>query len=232
MIFADYHTHTALSHGEGCVADLAEAARARGLTALAVSEHGPGNVFFGLNAEKRARLAAECRAADSPELRVMAGLECNLTGYGRTDAPKNEKWDILLLGYHKGVLPRDAFALRAAMELIGLGRSAAYNTAALTAALDTADFFAVSHPGLYIPLDIPELARRCAERNVYLEINASSMPMTADGLRRAADAGARFIISSDAHTPSRVGDVGRAVALAAEAGVLALVMNYAPDGAQ
>lgn len=229
MLTADYHTHTALSHGIGDVAALAAVARKKGLSTLAVTEHGPANIFYGLNPEKRARLISECRAESSPSLRVLTGLECNLTGRGKTDAPRSESWDVLLLGFHRGVLPRDRFSFRALLELTGLCLSPEKNTAALMAALDTAPFFAVSHPGLYIPLDIPALARFCAARSIFLEINASSMPMTERDVLSAADCGARFILSSDAHTPERVGDVGRALALAERANVLSLVENWRPD---
>ena len=53
MVF-DYHTHTTYSHGvivphgKGTVEENVQAAIERGLEELAISDHGPGHVFYGI----------------------------------------------------------------------------------------------------------------------------------------------------------------------------------------
>ena len=49
--------------------------------------------------------------------------------------------------------------------------------------------------------------------------------MSDEELRQAADIGAEFIIGSDAHWPSRVGDDALALAAAKRAGVEGSVVN-------
>ena len=85
------------------------------------------------------------------------------------------------------------------------------------------DIFA--HPGLYVKCDIPTLARGAKELGIKLEINAARVTMSDEELRQAADIGAEFIIGSDAHWPSRVGDDALALAAAKRAGVEGSVVN-------
>ncbi len=44
-LVADYHTHTVHSHGTGTVAENVIAAQCRGLAAVAITDHGPANLF-------------------------------------------------------------------------------------------------------------------------------------------------------------------------------------------
>lgn len=60
---------------------------------------------------------------------------------------------------------------------------------------------------------------------IKLEINAARVTMSDEELRQAADIGAEFIIGSDAHWPSRVGDDALALAAAKRAGVESSVVN-------
>ncbi|MEL7603188.1 MAG: histidinol-phosphatase, partial [Bacillota bacterium] len=61
---------------------------------------------------------------------------------------------------------------------------------------------------------------------VALEINESHRNATAEDLRAIKTAGAKLIISSDAHRPGRVGETPKGIALAREADVLDCVVNY------
>ena len=63
------------------------------------------------------------------------------------------------------------------------------------------------------------------ELGIKLEINAARVTMSDEELRQAADIGAEFIIGSDAHWPSRVGDDALALAAAKRAGVEGSVVN-------
>ena len=45
----DLHTHTTYSHGKGSVEDNVRAAMNKGLGYIAISDHGPGHIFYGIN---------------------------------------------------------------------------------------------------------------------------------------------------------------------------------------
>ena len=140
---SDLHTHTDFSHGKGSPEDIVRAGIRCGLKRIAITEHAGGHVFFGVRGEKLTRLRKETERLASVyarDIEVLFGLECNLTGFGECDAPKDRSmFDVLLLAYHKGVVPRDGFLLKRSMEAAGLHKSEPELTAkALLAAAEGA----------------------------------------------------------------------------------------------
>lgn len=63
----------------------------------------------------------------------------------------------------------------------------------------------LTHPGDKGPFDIPEIARACAERGTWMEINRKHPYLGIAEIKEAARFDVRFVLSSDAH---RVEDVG------------------------
>ena len=47
-LFADYHTHTKYSDGQGTPAQNIDAASKRGLKEVALTDHGPGSIGIGV----------------------------------------------------------------------------------------------------------------------------------------------------------------------------------------
>ncbi|MEA4971157.1 MAG: PHP domain-containing protein [Candidatus Pelethousia sp.] len=233
MVFADYHTHTVFSHGTGTPEQNVQAAIQRGLCAVAISEHGPGHLFYGVRGAKLLALRREVdrlAAKYAGQIEVLMGIECNLTGFGRCDLPADPRlppFDVILLAYHKGVCPRDGLGLACSREAMVGGKANPVRTAeALLAAAEKYAISMFSHPGLYVAADIPTLARGAGELGVLLELNSARVTMTAEQIRQAAAAGASFVIGSDAHSPARVGDFELGLNAAREAGVLGQVANW------
>ncbi len=54
----DHHTHTVYSHGKGTIEDNVRAA-AKGLTSIAITDHGPGHLTYGIKMEKIPEMKAE-----------------------------------------------------------------------------------------------------------------------------------------------------------------------------
>lgn len=231
MISRDYHTHTFYSHGKGTPEENVLAAISLGLDTIAISEHGPGHVFYGVRDEKLRSLRDEVdRLARryAYKIQVLMGIECNLTGFGKCDMPKDmlDMFDVRLLAFHKGASPADGFGLRRNMESLHLWPSEPKKTAlALLEAGETYRIDIFAHPGLYVKSDIPTLAKGAKELGIKLEINGARATMTAEQMRQAVNAGAELIIGSDAHSPDRVGDDSLAYAAAEAAGVLGSVVN-------
>lgn len=221
---SDLHTHTVFSHGKGTPEENVLAAISRGLKRVAVSEHAAAHVFFGVRGEKLLALRREIdRLASvySRDIEVLMGYECNLTAFGECDAPEDTSmFDLLLLAYHKGVIPKDGCTRRAALESFRLGHADPVTTAnALLAAADKYRIDILAHSCCYVRADIPTLARGASELGILLEINSSHLSMNPAEIAEAASYGARFTANSDAHTPERVGDMAAAVEYARRAGV-------------
>ncbi len=225
MIASDLHTHTLYSHGKGTPEENVLAAIRCGLKRVAISEHGGAHALFGVRNKKLLRLRREVdrlAAKYASEIEVLMGCECNLTAFGACDAPSDPALcDVLLLAFHKGVVPRDALTRRALAESLGLAQAGPVKIAeALLAAADAYRIDIFAHPGLYVKADIATLAKGAAQLGVMLELNAARVTLTPEEARLAASLGARFVANSDAHTPERVGDLSAALAFAKNADII------------
>ena len=230
MITTDYHTHTLYSHGKGTVEQNVQAAVAAGLDAVAISEHGPGHLFYGVRGGKLASLKRQVQELNTQygdKIRILTGMECNLTGFGLCDLPEGDAgYDILLLGFHKGIWPRDRHALSWSKEALGLGKADPLTMAnALLAAAEKYRIQMIAHPGLYVQVDMPTLAKGAAQLGVWLELNENHHGLSPAEVAEAARLGAKFALSSDAHRPAHVGRVSAAYQLAEQAGILSSVVN-------
>lgn len=226
-INADYHTHTIYSHGKGTTEENVEAAIAKGLRRIAITEHAPGHFLFGVRGEKLMRLRREVDELNkryANDIEVLFGLECNLVGDGLCDAPKDvSAADLLLLGFHRAFIPKDAASWRIYMRY---GRNLSVILAdSILHTLENYPIKIIAHPGEYMKVDIPRLAKGCSGMGVLLELNGSHMSMDLAEVKLAAKNGAHFVVNSDAHRPSRVGAFGDAPEIAARAGIEKLVAN-------
>lgn len=243
-IVADYHTHTRYSHGESTVLENVRAAREKGLRRVAISDHGPGSLF-GVGVESLATFDAIRKEVEEaqqlyPDVEVLLGVEANVLSVdGRLDIPleMQSQFDVVLVGLHPLVRwepLRDGAALiwRNVMGARCKARADEarwLNTQALVNAVLKNRVHAVTHPGYRLPIDTALLAQACARAGCALEINASHPHTTEAYIRIAKEHGARFILGSDAHSARRVGDLGRAAALARRAGLRAAdIVNVEP----
>lgn len=244
LVVADYHTHTRFSHGRGTVLENVAAARARGLEAVAISDHGPANLFGvgvpSLSTFDAIRKEVNAARAKYPDMEVLLGVEANVIDVdGTLDVPESELgwFDVVLAGLHPFVRWRrplvgwSLVARSAAAGWSGIGERSArrLNTQALVNAVRRFRIDVVTHPGYGLPVDTRELAEACAERGTAMEINARHRHTCVEYIAIAREAGARFALGSDAHEPARVGDVERAARLARAAGLTAAeIVNCRP----
>lgn len=239
-ITADYHTHTRYSHGRGTVRDNARAASARGLRAIAITDHGPGSLMFGVSEHALDDIRADAIACSTGDLKVLTGVEANIVGVdGRLDLPLEtlSRLDVVLAGLHPGATTSTSKLERAvamlpwpALTRFRRDRRTVRNTKAVVEALHTNPIDILTHPGLYYPVDVEEVARACARTNTLFEINAGHSWPPVSWLKRAARTGTEFVLSSDAHRPEFVGDVARAQSLANRAGIdPARIVNLEPN---
>lgn len=221
-LFADYHTHTTFSHGTGSVNDNVEAALRLGLTEVGITDHSAANLAYGIKKGQLGRYIETIEAAKAQyggRIKIKSGLELNLIGLdGSADIPGGYKFDILILGFHKSALPRD---LRTAWTFV-TGRSFGHVNAITKAymlAIQKRHIDIISHPGYGVPVDFRMLGRACADYGTLFEINEKHTELATEHIKAAAEEGARFVISSDAHRPQDVGRAARALALSERAGL-------------
>jgi putative hydrolase len=232
ILTADYHTHTRYSHGKGTILGNVEAARKKGLKKIAITDHGFKHIGIGTAVSDLGKIREEITRLNQrfSDIEILMGIEANLIGMdGEIDIPQKHlnAFDIILMGFHKAVIPasfQDAWVLFARNALGKLGlvdrntiRKA--NTQALICAINRYPIRILTHPGAKIDIDSRELAREAAKLDVALEINSSHGFMTVEYVKMALEEGASFVINSDAHTPDRVGDFKRGMEIANEAGV-------------
>ena len=75
--YGDYHTHSRYSDGREQVESIAEAARWRGLSEVAVTDHGPRLLVLGVDGLSRYERSSRRLCLNIPEVRVLAGAEAS-----------------------------------------------------------------------------------------------------------------------------------------------------------
>jgi putative hydrolase len=237
-ITADMHTHTVYSHGKGSIEDNVRAARSIGLKKIGIADHGPAHVGFGVKRKRLPMMRSEVDRLkkEYPDTDIRLGIEANiLYGDGMLDIHPDDVhlFDYVLAGYHYGAVGRDP------VPSIGRGvanfltpRSVAprsmiaKNTRDIVSALRRNDVYALTHPGDKFPVDLIEVAAVCAETDTLVELNTSHRSLSEKDVSDMAAADVAFIISSDAHSPGRVGDFRSAVDLVLGSGIdVARVIN-------
>lgn len=214
-IIADLHTHSIASgHAYSTVNELAAAACAKGLKALALTDHGPalpgGPHLYHFGAM---RFIPDWIHG----VRILRGVEANIIAAdGTIDMPDAylRKLDFVMAGLHEFCGFDDQ----------GIDR----NTEAVVRAMANPKIKAISHAGNpTFPVHFEELARVAGETGTALEINNSSFSISRKGSRANCEllakilalSGAPVIVGSDAHIAQGVGEFAEAIAVLEAAGV-------------
>ncbi len=214
-IRGELHSHTTWSDGTLSVAQMVEAARARGYAYLAISDHSRSLAMAGgLDADRVHRQWEEIDAENArrSDITVLRATEVDILADGRIDFD-----DELLAG----------FDWVTASIHSALTQDAARITARVLAAVENPFVDAIGHPtGRMLgrrgpaPVDIGRLAEAAARTGTFLEINGQPRRLDLDSAmaHRALDAGARLVVGSDAHSAEALGYVRFGVLLARRAG--------------
>ncbi|MGQ9549971.1 MAG: DNA polymerase/3'-5' exonuclease PolX [Roseiflexus sp.] len=204
-IRADLHMHTTWSDGRADIRTMAEAARARGYSHIAITDHSAYiGLTHGLDADRLqaqrheiATLNAEYADRGIP-FRILCGVEVDITPEGHLALPDDvlAELDIVVASAH-----------------IQLRQSPEAATERLLHAVRNPHVDIIGHPvGRMLgtregaPVDIDALARAAAEHGVLLEVNSGPSRLDLEGpaIRRALALGATIAINSDAHHPDNL----------------------------
>lgn len=231
-IIADYHTHTRYSHGKGTIRENVEAAIKRGLKAIGICDHGPGHYLYGVKREKIYQMRREVDKLNREykEIEILLGVEANIIGFDGTidvDEEIIEMLDILLLGFHYGVLFRSVGnylfmnVANPVSKLLPIGRDRIIerNTEAIVKAIERYPIDIITHPGDKVKLNTKKVAEAAYAKGVALEINEKHNELSVENLKIALDTKVDFYINSDAHRPEEVGMVDEAINRIVEANI-------------
>ncbi|MCK4405500.1 MAG: PHP domain-containing protein [Hadesarchaea archaeon] len=202
----DFHVHTMYSDGVGTAAAMAEAAEARGLEAVALTDHGP-ELSVGTPREKLTPMLQDIRLAqEDAGIPVLAGIEANVVDEGGTIDVDDEfigKLDILMIGIHKLGKVRDSVEL--ARDYLGRA----------THAIERHKIDVLAHPFYFhrdlaphlLPEDLENFVRLAAGRGAAMEVNMKYRVPGEEFLRLCLHEGVKLSIGTDAHTTGEVGRV-------------------------
>ena len=196
-ILGDLHVHTTASDGRISLYDMAEAARSKGYSYMAVTDHSRRlAMVHGLDAERLAEQIDEIdRMNDErPGFVVLKSIEVDILEDGTLDLPDQ-------------VLSRLDLVVGAVHSRFDLPR--AKQTERLLRAMDNRCFNILAHPtGRLInqrpayDVDMERVMRGAVERGCALEINAqpARLDLMDAHCRLAKQLGVKVAISTDAHS--------------------------------
>jgi DNA polymerase (family 10) len=210
----DLHSHTTTTDGRDDIETMARAAQAAGLRYLAITDHSQALAMA--NGLDEARALAHARAIREVNARLdgftlLAGIECDIRADGTMDLADDclAQLDIVIASIHSG-----------------FNQDGAQMTDRLLRAVANPWVDVLGHPLGRIILkrephkaDMTQVIAAAAAAGVALEINAQVDRLDLDDLhaRRARDAGARIVISSDAHSTGGLGALRWGVTIARRA---------------
>ncbi|WIV13521.1 PHP domain-containing protein [Proteiniborus sp. MB09-C3] len=229
-ITGDYHTHTIYSHGKGTIRENVESAIEKGLKEIAICDHGPRHMGFGVKRYNFQKMRNEIDALNKEykDINILLGVESNIVSYdGDIDVDDEiiKLIDILLVGFHFGAVPKSLGDAYKMFVLNYLGKffkgiamkARRLNTQAVINAINRYDIDLITHPGAKVDIDTRELAKAASKRGTALEINASHGFLTVEYIKIAAEEDVKFMINSDAHRPEDIGKVEKGIRRALEA---------------
>lgn len=203
----DFHVHTRYSSdGHGSPAEMVEAAEARGLEAVAITDHAP-EISVGIKPERIPLMFEDVKLArEDSRIWVLLGMEANALGPpGDLDLGGEviQELDLLVVGVHKlNTLTQDPREL--AREYLRV----------VTSVLERWRFDVLAHPFQFNRYLAPYLKREeledfvrlMAERGVALEVNLKYRVPDLELLKLCLREGVKLSVGTDAH---RAGEVGR-----------------------
>lgn len=235
VLTADYHTHTRYSkglvcyyHGKGTILENVKAATNRGLSEIAITDHGPGHMFYGLSMEAVPQMRRDVQEAKKqfPDMKIELGVEANIIhSQNGLDVKRSDisKFDFINAGYHHGVPKGDM--IRNPICSYGVYPSGsrtklmAWNTEMVIQAIYENPVRILTHPGDKGPFDVVALAKACQNRGTLLEINNRHNHLTEEEIRKTMEYDVSYVIDSDAHRPEEVGTYESALRRALQAGL-------------
>jgi DNA polymerase (family X) len=211
-IRGDLHCHTTLSDGRNTLEEMAEAARARGYTYLAVTDHsashGFGNHVTADALRARIEEVAAFNAGSKRRFRLLAGSEVNIAPDGSLD-------------YEDDLLDRLDWVIASVHTSFRI--SPKQMTKRVIAAVDNPRVDCIGHlTGRLIgrrepyEIDVEAVVEAATANRTMLEINGNPnrRDLSEGHARLAAEAGVQICVTTDAHGVDTLSNIVYGVATA------------------
>lgn len=222
VVVSDYHTHTRYSDGKGTMEDNIQAAIAKGLRTIGISDHSYAHMGFGIQYDKirvmREELDKLKEKYKDSNMEILLGVECNiLDDEGTIDMDDKVRpyFDYIMAGYHFGSKPTHlirGFRNHFNNYITPLkSKEKDYNTRSLIEAMKKNDLFVLTHPGDKGMIDTRAVAEVAIETGTLLEINVRHPNLSLEQLVQIKELDVRYLISSDAHFPEHIGVFDKAI---------------------
>ena len=195
--------HTTWSDGQQTVREMAEAAKARGLTHIVITDHSRSlGIANGLSIERLLEQQAEVRQVNEemgPDFTVLHGTEMDIKADGTMDFPDDilAQLDLVIASLHVSLQqPRDQITQR------------------VLNAIENPHVDIIGHPrARKIPdrepvnLDMDIVFEAAHKHDTALEINANPRRLDLEAIyaRRAQELGIKLTINTDAHRIEHLG---------------------------
>lgn len=207
----DLHTHTIFSHGKGTIEDNVIIAKQKGLSCVAITDHGFEHMCYPVKRKNLPFMKSEClRLSEKYGIKVLLGVEANLLNCAGKIDVKDEDMkylDFIIMGYHQLIKPK--FGQTWFSLITKLNRSKKQierNTDAYINAIKRYDIKFLTHLNHAIKVNVKRLADFCKERGVLIELNGKRIKFSKEETEYMKKIGTQFILSSDAHKPQNVGE--------------------------
>ena len=203
-IRGDVHMHTTATDGRNSIVEMAEAAIARGLQYIAITDHTKNLAMtFGLDDQRALEHIERIRQIGREmegRIRIFTGIEVDILADGALDLSDEVlgQMDVVIASVHSR-----------------FDQSRDETTARIMRAIENPNVRILGHPtGRQLlrrepyALDTAAIIRRCAELGVAVEHNAAPerLDLSDRDLRLAKECGCKIVINTDAHATRIVGD--------------------------
>lgn len=208
-IKGDLHVHTDLSgDGRASLQTMLASARKRGLTYVAITDHGEDLSINGVSRDQLRRQRRQIQQLGKEGMVILQGCELNIGSDGKVD-------------YDPDFLAELDWSVASVHSHFDLER--AHQTRRLLAAIANPGVNAIGHlsgrklgrrPG--IEFDLDPVLEAAAATGTAIEINGAidRLDASAEVVRRGTELGVVFVISTDAHHPTETERMAWGVQLA------------------
>jgi putative hydrolase len=206
----DFHIHTRYSDGLCSHPEIVSAAEAKGLEAMAFTDHGP-ELSVGVSLGRLNQMLEDIKLArEGADIHILAGIESNVIDqYGMLDVDEGfiKNLDFLAVGVHN-------------METdVGADFAHEY-LQRVTRAIERQEIDILAHPfhfntDLLLGLsheDVEEFVDLAAEHDVAMELNTKYKAPSDDFIKICLKKGVKLSVGSDAHRLAEVGRIDWALA--------------------